>query len=96
MYKGYKDKSKEEIIYERYEANKDKSILKKDELYKVINKELSEYCYNYSPLTSLNIEILMNNIKEVETLLAKAIISGEIDPSRKYTVDVKGQKLYIK
>ena len=34
--------------------------------------------------------------KEVETLLAKAIISGEIDPSRKYTVDVKGQKLYIK
>ena len=34
--------------------------------------------------------------KEVETLLAKAIISGEIDPSRKYTVDVKDQKLYIK
>lgn len=68
MYKD-KNKSKEELIYERYETSKDKSNLKREELYKLLNEELSKYSYNYSPLTPLNIEILMNNLKGVENLL---------------------------
>lgn len=70
VYKSDKKKRKEELIYERYEENKDKLTLKRDELYKILNEEFSKYCYDYSPLTPLNIEILMNNIKEVETLLS--------------------------
>ncbi len=69
VYKSDKKKSKEELIYERYEENKDKLHSQRDELYKILNEELSKYSYNYSPLTPLNIEILMNNIKEVENLL---------------------------
>ena len=57
-----------ESIYERYEKNKDKLTLKRDELYKILNEELRKY--NCSLLSPLNIEILMNNIKEVETLLS--------------------------
>lgn len=70
VYKTDKKKRKEELIYERYEEKKDKLTLKRDELYKILNEEFSKYCYDYSPLTPLNIEILMNNIKEVETLLS--------------------------
>lgn len=69
VYKSDKKKSKEELIYERYEENRDKLTLKRDELYKILNEELSKYSYSYSPLTPLNIEILMNNIQEVENLL---------------------------
>lgn len=64
-----KDKSEKDLILKKYEESKNKLTLKRDELYKMLNKELSEYCYNYSPLTPLNIEIIMNNIKEVENLL---------------------------
>ena len=70
VYKSDKKKSKEELIYEKYEENKDKLTLKRDELYKILNEEFSKYCCDYSPLTPLNIEILMNNMKEVETLLS--------------------------
>ena len=69
VYKKSNNKRKEELIYERYETNKDKLTLKRDELYKIINEELSKYVYNYLSLTPLNIEILMNNINEIETLL---------------------------
>ena len=57
-----------ESIYERYEKNKDKLTLKRDELYKILNEELRKY--NRSLLSPLNIEILMNNIEEVENLLS--------------------------
>ena len=70
VYKSDKKKSKEELIYERYEESKNILSLNRDELYKILNEEFSKYCYNYSPLTPLNIEIIMNNIEEIETLLS--------------------------
>ena len=53
----------EELIYEKYGKSEDKSNLKRDELYKILNTELSKYYYSEClSLTPLNIEILMNNI----------------------------------
>ena len=69
MYKKRND-SEEELLYEIYEKTKYTTKLSREQLYEMVNDELSEYCYNYSPLTALNIEILMNNIEEVENLLS--------------------------
>lgn len=64
-------KSIEELIYEKYGKSEDKSNLKRDELYKILNTELSKYYYSEClSLTPLNIEILMNNIGEIENLLS--------------------------
>ena len=78
VYKTDKKKRKEELIYERYEEKKDKLTLKRDELYKILNEEFSKYCYDYSPLTPLNIEILMNNMKdEYFNAVVKYLRTGE-------------------
>ena len=71
MYKKRND-SEEELLYEIYEKTKYTTKLSREQLYEMVNDELSEYCCNYSPLTALNIEILMNNIEEVENLLSNS------------------------
>lgn len=60
-------KSIEEITYEKYKTDPN---IKKDALYELLNKRFSDTLYNYLPLSPLNIAILMNDLNEVESLLA--------------------------
>ena len=66
MFKPNK-KSIEEITYEKYKTDPN---IKKDELYELYNKKFRDFFYSYSPLTPLNIAILMNDMNEIENLLA--------------------------
>lgn len=79
------------IIYNVYHTNQLTKKMSNEELYDVINKIL--YINNSSEskridLTPIEIEILMNNKKEVEKLIDKGIDINEISPLGFYPLEV--------